>query len=137
MTIIGLPYDTEQSIMEMADWVRGVSDYQTANLLTPLPATINFPDPAKGWPGLIPLDEDGSILPEGKMRPYHLYTGRQFVHYDERWDMEASREIYRKYTAKLRPIDTLYSRIYRMIQSRASRGEVPQGAPTRIGSAVA
>src|SRR5581483_9096834 len=35
MTIIGLPYDTEESIMQLAEWVRGVSNYQTANLLTP------------------------------------------------------------------------------------------------------
>lgn len=136
MTIIGLPGDTEDTIMQMADWVRGVSRYQTANWLTPLPATVNWPDPAKGWPGLIPLDEDGSILPAGKMRPYQLYTGRQFVHYDERWTMEESRRIYKKYTDKLRPIDSLYGRIYRMIQTRAQRGEAAQGAPTRIGTVV-
>ena len=49
MTIIGLPYDTEEGIMRMADWVTGISKYQTANLLTPLPATSN-------WSGLVPLD---------------------------------------------------------------------------------
>lgn len=136
MTIIGLPGDTEESIMEMADWVRSVSRYQTANLLTPLPATINWPNPEKGWPGLIPLDEDGSILPPGKLRPYILYTGRQFVHYDERWSMEESRELYRKYTARLRPIDSLYARIYRMIKHKAERGELKQGAPTRIGTEI-
>ena len=36
MTIIGLPYDTEDSIMALADWVTQVSKYQTANFLTPL-----------------------------------------------------------------------------------------------------
>ncbi|MEK7777168.1 MAG: radical SAM protein, partial [Chloroflexota bacterium] len=55
MTIIGLPYDTEEGIMEMADWVKTVSRYQTANWLTPLPATVNW--------NLAPLDADGSILP--------------------------------------------------------------------------
>ncbi|HEY8837742.1 MAG TPA: radical SAM protein [Dehalococcoidia bacterium] len=40
MTIIGLPFDTEDSITELAQWVTGISHYQTANLLTPLPATI-------------------------------------------------------------------------------------------------
>ena len=41
MTIIGLPYDTEETIMEMAEWVTQISKYQTVNLLTPLPATSN------------------------------------------------------------------------------------------------
>src|SRR5205814_2648226 len=68
MTIIGLPYDTEESITQLAEWVRGVSQYQTANLLTPLPATINWPDAPGG--GLTLLDRDGSILSEGKMPPY-------------------------------------------------------------------
>ncbi|MFN8533710.1 MAG: radical SAM protein [Dehalococcoidia bacterium] len=136
MTIIGLPGDTEQSILEMADWIRGVSRYQTANWLTPLPATINWPNPEKGWTGLTPLDDDGSLLPPGKLRPYILYTGRQFVHYDERWSMAQSREIYAKYTAKLKPIDSLYARIYRSIQRKAERGQLAQGAPTRIGTEV-
>ena len=83
MTIIGLPYDTQDSIMRMADWITKISKYQTANFLTPLPATSN-------WTDLVPLDADGGILPEGKIRPYHLYTGRQFVHQDERWGMEES-----------------------------------------------
>lgn len=136
MTIIGLPYDTEESIMEMADWVRTVSRFQTANWLTPLPATINWPDPARGWPGLIPLDEDGSILPEGKLRPYQLYTGRQFVHKDHRWTMQQSREIFDRYSAKLRTIDDVYARIYRQIQLRAKKqGDV--AAPTRVGTMVA
>ena len=108
MTIIGLPFDTEEGIMEMADWAKTVSRYQTANLLTPLPSTINW--------SLTPLDEDGSILPEGKMRPYHLYTGRQFVHYDERWSMQESREVFDRYTARLHPVDTLYKRIFTLLK---------------------
>ena len=64
MTIIGLPYDTEDGIMRMADWVTGVSKYQTANLLTPLPATSN-------WTDLVPLDAQGNVLAPGAMRPYH------------------------------------------------------------------
>ncbi|MCZ6892330.1 MAG: radical SAM protein, partial [Chloroflexi bacterium] len=117
MTIIGLPFDTEESIMEMADWVKTVSRYQTANLLTPLPATINWK--------LTPLDEDGSILPEGKMRPYHLYTGRQFVHHDERWGMQESRELFDRYTARLHPVDTLYKRIFTLL--KRSHGKADQG----------
>ncbi len=107
MTIIGLPYDTEESIMQMAEWVRTVSRYQTANWLTPLPATSN-------WNSLVPLDEDGSILQPGKLRPYHLYTGRQLVHHDLRWGMQDSREVFRRYTARLHQVDTLYERIFTM-----------------------
>ncbi len=114
MTIIGLPYDTEERIMAMADWAKTVSRYQTANLLTPLPATIN-------WDTLTPLDEDGSILPPGKMRPYEKYTGKQFVHYDERWSMQESAELYKRYTDRLRPVDRLYERIFQMIRRRAEK----------------
>ena len=110
MTIIGLPYDTEEAIMSMADWVTSVSKYQTANLLTPLPATSN-------WDSLVPLDEDGSVLPEGKVRPYSLYTGRQFVFQDERWTMEESRQLFDRYHSKLNPIDKLYERIFRLMRS--------------------
>ncbi|MCZ6535959.1 MAG: radical SAM protein [Chloroflexi bacterium] len=109
MTIIGLPYDTEESIMEMADWVTGISKYQTANLLTPLPATSN-------WNDLVPLDANGDILPEGEMRPYHLYTGRQFVHQDERWGLEESRRLFNRFQAKLNPVDHLYARLFRLIE---------------------
>ena len=42
MTIIGLPYDTEESIMALADWVTTVSRYQTANFLTPLLPQSNW-----------------------------------------------------------------------------------------------
>ena len=107
MTIIGLPYDTEESIMDMADWIREASDFQTANWLTPLPATSN-------WNSLRPLDEDGSILTPGKMRPYHLYTGRQLVHHDLRWNMQESREMFQLYTSRLRQVDTMYERLFTM-----------------------
>jgi radical SAM superfamily enzyme YgiQ (UPF0313 family) len=109
MTIIGLPYDTEEGIMEMADWVTQVSKYQTANLLTPLPATSN-------WEGLVPLDANGDVLQKGEMRPYHLYTGRQFVHQDQRWNMEESRRLFNRYHAKLNPVDNLYSRLFRLVE---------------------
>ncbi len=123
MTIIGLPYDTEDSIMELADWVKGVSRYQTANWLTPLPATIN-------WDGLEPVDADGGPLPEGKMRPYELYTGKQLVHKDHRWTLQESQEIYAKYMARLRPVDHLYQRIFRQMRTRAEREGV--SIPVRV-----
>lgn len=110
MTIIGLPYDTEESIMTLADWVTQYSKYQTANLLTPLPATSN-------WKDLQPLNEHGDLLQEGEMRPYHLYTGRQLVHYDERWTMQESQELFDRYSAKLTSIDNLYGRLFRMLRS--------------------
>ena len=110
MTIIGLPYDTEESIMALADWVRTVSRYQTANFLTPLPATSN-------WTDLAPLNEHGELLQEGEMRPYQLYTGRQFVHHDERWSMQESREIFDKYTGKLQEVDDVYRRVFRILRT--------------------
>ena len=109
MTIIGLPYDTEDGIMEMADWVTQISRYQTANLLTPLPATSN-------WTDLVPLNANGEVLGEGEMRPYHLYTGRQFVHQDERWSMEESRRIFNKFHSRLNPVDNLYARLFRLVE---------------------
>ncbi len=109
MTIIGLPYDTEEGIMEMADWVTQISRYQTANLLTPLPATSN-------WTDLVPLNANGEVLGEGEMRPYHLYTGRQFVHQDHRWGMEESRRIFNKFHSRLNPVDNLYARLFRLIE---------------------
>jgi radical SAM superfamily enzyme YgiQ (UPF0313 family) len=114
MTIIGLPYDTEKSIMEMADWITTVSKYQTANLLTPLPATSN-------WEGLVPLDADGGVLADGEMRPYHLYTGRQFVHQDERWSMKESRELFDRYHSQLNPVDNLYERLFRLVENNRAR----------------
>jgi hypothetical protein len=125
MTIIGLPYDTEDSIMSMAEWVTKISKYQTANLLTPLPATSN-------WTALTPLDEEGSVLPEGKTRPYHLYTGRQLVHHDERWSMQESRQLFDKFNARLNPVDNLYGRIFRLLQTsqfrQSTAGKEPSGA---------
>ena len=110
MTIIGLPFDTEESIMGLAEWVTEISKYQTVNFLTPLPATSN-------WDDMTPLGEDGEILQEGQMRPYHLYTGRQLVHFDERWTMQESRELFDRYSAKLTPVDDLYRRIFRILRT--------------------
>lgn len=124
MTIIGLPNDTEKSIMEMAERVTTVSKYQTANLLTPLPATSN-------WDSLVPLNEDGEILKDEEMRPYHLYTGRQFVHHDERWSMKESRELFDLYQSKLNPIDTLYSRLFRMAERYRKMQETNDRADRR------
>ncbi len=114
MTIIGLPYDTEESIMEMAAWVTQVSKYQTANLLTPLPATSN-------WVDLVPLNAEGDVLQPGEQRPYHLYTGRQFVHQDPRWTMQESRALFDRYHSQLNPVDTLYERIFKILQTRRFR----------------
>ena len=110
MTIIGLPFDTEKSIMDLADWVTTVSKYQTVNFLTPLPATSN-------WESLVPLDENGELLAEGTMRPYHLYTGRQFVHQDKRWTMQESRDLFDRYSAKLNPVDDVYRRVFRILRT--------------------
>ena len=124
MTIIGLPYDTEESIMKLADWATQVSKYQTANILTPLPATSN-------WTSLKPLNESGELLAEGEMRPYHLYTGRQLVHYDQRWSMEESLALFERYTARLNSIDKLYERAFR--RYRAFR---PRLAVTTMGDTI-
>ena len=110
MTIIGLPFDTEKSIMDLAEWVTTVSKYQTVNFLTPLPATSN-------WDSLVPLDENGDLLAEGAMRPYHLYTGRQFVHQDKRWTMQESRDLFDQYSAKLNPVDDVYRRVFRILRT--------------------
>jgi len=110
MTIIGLPFDTEKSIMDLADWVTTVSKYQTVNFLTPLPATSN-------WESLVPLDENGELLAKGDMRPYHLYTGRQFVHQDKRWTMQESRDLFDRYSAKLNPVDDVYRRVFRILRT--------------------
>ena len=110
MTIIGLPFDTEQSIMDLADWVTTVSKYQTVNFLTPLPATSN-------WDALVPLNENGDLLAEGEMRPYHLYTGRQLVHQDKRWTMQESRDLFDRYSAKLNPVDDVYRRVFRILRT--------------------
>ena len=134
MTIIGLPYDTEDSIMALADWATTVSRYQTANFLTPLPATSN-------WTALQPLNENGEFLKEGEMRPYHLYTGRQFVHHDERWSMQESREIFDKYTSRLQEVDDVYRRVFRILRTyklrlAATSRELSDSVAARIGEAA-
>ena len=130
MTIIGLPFDTEESIMNMAQWVTEISKYQTANLLTPLPATSN-------WTDLTPLDEDGSILQPDTIRPYHLYTGEQFVHYDERWTLQESHDLFQRYYAKLNPVDKFYSRIFHLIQNyRIRLGNSGKELPANISARV-
>ena len=134
MTIIGLPYDTEQDIMNLADWVTQYSRYQTANLLTPLPATSN-------WESLKPLNEHGELLPEGELRPYHLYTGRQFVHYDKRWSMQESRELFDQFSAKLTSVDNLYGRVFRILRSyrlrlAATSRDLGDTITARIGEAT-
>jgi radical SAM superfamily enzyme YgiQ (UPF0313 family) len=136
MTIIGLPYDDEAEVMKLAEWVRGVSKFQTANLLTPLPATINWPNAAGTGLKLLNgagelLNGDGSYNPYGELPPYELFTGRQFVHQDEvaikgaprNWTLEESREVYKRYTARLRPVDKLYERIFQMMKRRAEKAE--------------
>ncbi len=134
MTIIGLPYDTEDSIMALADWVTTVSRYQTANFLTPLPATSN-------WVNLKPLNEHGEFLEEGEMRPYHLYTGRQFVHYDERWTMQQSRDIFDRYTSRLQEVDDVYRRVFRMLRTyklrlAATSRDLSDSISARLGEAT-
>ena len=134
MTIIGLPYDTEEDIMNLADWVTQYSKYQTANWLTPLPATSN-------WDSLIPLNEKGELLAEGEIRPYHLYTGRQMVFQDERWTMQESQELFERYSAKLTSIDNLYGRLFRMLRTyklrlAATSRDLGDTINARIGEAT-
>ena len=119
MTIIGLPYDTAEGIMQMADWVTKISKYQTANLLTPLPATSNWSDlvPLDAGGNVLSVDEKGNVPREYGLRPYHLYTGQQFVHLDERWSMAESRKLFDTYYAKLNPVDKLYERMFRLMRS--------------------
>jgi radical SAM superfamily enzyme YgiQ (UPF0313 family) len=134
MTIIGLPYDDEDAVLQLAEWVRGVSKFQTANLLTPLPATINWPQPGGGGMKLLNhagelLNGDGHYDPYGELPPYELYTGRQFVHHDDvvvkgrprNWTLARSREVFDRYTARLRTVDSLYERIFRLMKRRAER----------------
>jgi phage-related protein len=66
---------------------------------------------------LVPLDENGDLLAEGAMRPYHLYTGRQFVHQDKRWTMQESRDLFDRYSAKLNPVDDVYRRVFRILRT--------------------
>lgn len=134
MTIIGLPYDDEDAVMRLAEWAREVSRFQTANLLTPLPATVNWPGP--NGTGLKLLNRDGDLLngdgsydPYGEMPPYELFTGRQFVHHDDavvkgeprNWTLQRSQDVMQRYLSKLRPVDQLYERIFRLMKRRADR----------------
>jgi radical SAM superfamily enzyme YgiQ (UPF0313 family) len=134
MTIIGLPYDDENAVMQLAEWAREVSKFQTANLLTPLPATINWPQPNGGGLKLINaegelLNGDGSYHPTGELPPYELFTGRQFVHQDDamikgeprNWTLKKSQEVMQTYLSHLRPVDSLYERIFRLMKRRAER----------------
>jgi radical SAM superfamily enzyme YgiQ (UPF0313 family) len=142
MTIIGLPYDDEDSIMDLATWVtqKHISRFQTANLLTPLPATVNWPTLANGamnLQGLQLLNREGGLLngngipaPGGELPPYDLYTGKQFVHYDRRWTLQESQALYQRYTARLRPIDKVYERIFRSMRHRAER--TGEAVPVRV-----
>jgi hypothetical protein len=134
LTIIGLPYDTEETIMTMAEWVTQLSTDQTVNILTPLPATSH-------WDDLTPLDENGDLLQPGQMRPYHLYTGRQLVHQDERWTMEESRALFDRYSERLTPVDDLYRRIFRILRTyrlrlAASSRELGDTITARISEAA-
>ena len=135
MTIIGLPYDTEESIMGMADWVTKITKYQTANLLTPLPATSNWTEmvPLDAQGDVLPADEKGNVPPEYGMRPYHLYTGRQFVHQDERWSMDESQKLFDRFHARLNPVDRLYGRISRLLQMSRLR---PAGTGKELSGTV-
>jgi hypothetical protein len=103
----------------MADWVTKISKYQTANLLTPLPATSNWSDlvPLDAGGNVLSVDEKGNVPREYGLRPYHLYTGQQFVHLDERWSMAESRKLFDTYYAKLNPVDKLYERMFRLMRS--------------------
>ena len=37
------------------------------------------------------------------------------------WTLERSREVFQLYTSRLRPIDSLYERIFRLMKRRAER----------------
>lgn len=140
MTIIGLPYDTKKSIMKMGKWARENSDYQTANFLTPLPATVNWPvngDYSRKEGGLLLLNRDGELLngtgypmKGGEMPPYNLYTGRQFVHQDQRWSMQESVEIFNEYEAELRTVNRLYRFLYGQAERRSR--QTGEAVPRRV-----
>ena len=108
MTIIGLPYDTEESIMTLADWVTQHSRYQTANLLTPLPATSNW--------DLKPLNAQGDPLQEGEdaaLRALHRPPVRPTKTTAGAWPRAASCST--STVSKLTSIDALYGRIFRIL----------------------
>ena len=88
----------------------------------------------------MPLDENGDLLPEGAMRPYHLYTGRQFVHQDKRWTMQESRDLFDRYSAKLNPVDDVYRRIFRILRTyklrlAATSRDLSDTLASRLGEA--
>ncbi|HEY8837741.1 MAG TPA: hypothetical protein VIO16_08700 [Dehalococcoidia bacterium] len=56
------------------------------------------------------------------MPPYELFTGRQFVHYDKRWTMQESRELYQRFIDRLKPIDRLYELIFKRMEQQKQRG---------------
>lgn len=149
MTIIGLPYDDEAAVDRLAEWVRGVSRFQTANLLTPLPATDMWPkfEDGKHVGGLRLINAHGELLngdghydPLGELPPYHLFTGRQFVHHDDavvggtprNWTLERSRAVMDHYLSLLRPVDKLYERILGMIKRQAQLQHADIAVPTRV-----
>ena len=75
------------------------------------------------------------------MRPYHLYTGRQFVHRDKRWTMQESRDLFDQYTAKLNPVDDLYRRIFRILRTyklrlAASSRDMSETLATKLNDAT-
>ena len=76
------------------------------------------------------LNGDGIPVPGGELPPYELFTGRQFVHYDKRWNLQESRALYDRYTARLHPIDKVYERIFRSIRNRA--GRTGEAVPVRV-----
>jgi hypothetical protein len=87
------------------------------------------------------LNERGELLQEGEMRPYHLYTGRQMVHYDQRWSLQESRTLFEQYSAQLNSIDKLYERAFRMYRAFRPRiavttRELGDTVAARIGEAT-
>lgn len=145
MTMIGLPFDTEESIKEMAQWVKSVSRFQTANLLTPLPETSNWPVKGDYSPTEATVDEEGVrheplrllneagellnstgiLRPGGELPPYQWYTGGRFLHQDlvegRGWTMAKSMEIFRRYTADLKRIGEFYRKTHERAQRLAQQ----------------
>jgi len=141
MTIIGLPYDTEEGLAIMAKWLRKYSRYQTANFLTPLPGTVNWPVEPDGSPrvdekgrqqGMLLLGRDGNLLNgtglptlDGEEPPYDLYNGRQFIHKDDiperGWTMKKSGEVCEVYRRNLKEIDPLYKAATERARRRAAK----------------
>lgn len=140
MTIIGLPKDTEESLIKMAKWFKEYSDFQTVNFLTPLPGTINWPVRQDGSPridkegnqqGMLLLGRDGNLLNgtgiptlDGEEPPYGLYTGRQLVHKDipeRNWTKKKSKEVCEVYRSNLKEIDPLYKALIKRTKRQAEK----------------